>query len=106
MTLILISIKATDIKSCFNCRIQALNTALKDCSSEITTQGQEGETFIKFELRVSVVASLAKKPVMLTVMLINIILNFIHCQFLFLAHMCLQSCSFTVVSQCLFYFIN
>lgn len=33
---------------------------------------EAGDTFIKFELRVSEVASLAKKPVMLTVMLINI----------------------------------
>lgn len=33
---------------------------------------KSGDAFIKFELRVSEVASLAKKPVMLTVMLINI----------------------------------
>lgn len=64
--------------------------ALKNCPSEVATQAWGGGV-------VNEVASLAKKPVLLTVMLINIILNIIHSQLLFFFF--LQSCSFTVVSQ-------
>lgn len=71
-----------------------LNTALKDCYPEVSVQRKLGGAFIKFELRGSGVASLAKKPVMLTVMLINITQVFYFPdppnQLLFLAHVCLH----------------